>query len=131
MLTKIVFTSCCKLREVGGQNAYHEILKERPTPNWLVLLGDNVYPTKTEEGHLKHYRLTPDQVFAPLYQQLFQEPSFAELLNRLNGQWLATWDDHDFGWDDVYGAEQAQSGYRDRSRAVFLQHMSGFIRESN
>ncbi|MEO0651899.1 MAG: alkaline phosphatase D family protein, partial [Planctomycetota bacterium] len=86
-LERIAFGSCNDQRQ--------------PTPLWdavveaepelFLFLGDNVYGDTTDMDHLRAQ-----------YALLAAQPGFQRL--RADVPILATWDDHDFGWNDA-GAE--------------------------
>lgn len=82
--TVIAFGSC------GHQSHPLPILDSvvNHQPDLFVFLGDNIY------GDTKDM-----QVLAEKYQQLAAKPSFQNL--RQNVPIIATWDDHDYGWNDT------------------------------
>lgn len=127
---RIALTSCCKFRQVGGRNAWASLVLERPQPDWLLMLGDNVYSTWWRQRRLAAGRTTPQAVLAPEYARLLQDPNLRRLLDPEAGgrtRLLATWDDHDFGGDDLNGAELPHRAYRDATRRVFLEYLAGAL----
>ena len=123
-------TSCCKLRQVGARNAWSALLQERPRPDWLLMLGDNVYPTWWQQRSLAAGRTTPRAALTSHYARLFGDPSFRALVDpgaEPRTRFLATWDDHDFGGDDLNGAEPPHRAYRDATREVFLEYLAGAV----
>jgi alkaline phosphatase D len=79
----IVFGSC--IDQNKPQPIWKEILKIQP--DLLVLIGDNVYASKPDEGTI-----------ASQYEKQNQNEDFK--LIRANLDILAIWDDHDFGQND-------------------------------
>lgn len=82
--TVIAFGSC------GHQSHPLPILDSvvNHQPDLFVFLGDNIY------GDTKDM-----QVLADKYQELAAKPSFQRLQQHV--PILATWDDHDYGWNDI------------------------------
>jgi alkaline phosphatase D len=120
---RLAIASCCKLWQDPENHAWSALVQERPRPDWLVLLGDNVYLKKRKERKLARGTADARAVLEPEYQRLVREPSFSELVKQT--KLLATWDDHDFGGDDLNGAEEPYIGFRDAARAVMLQYLAG------
>jgi alkaline phosphatase D len=102
--TRIAFGSCADQEK--PQPIWDAILAAEPDA--FLFLGDNIYGD------------TEDLVImARKYRQLLEQPGFARL--RAQVPVYATWDDHDFGANDV-GEEYTQ---RNGARALLL----GFFRE--
>ncbi len=80
----VVFGSCAHQRK--PQPIWHAI--EREAADAIVLLGDNVYVDSED----------PD-AFAPAYRRLARKPALRRL--RRTTPLFMTWDDHDYGWNDV------------------------------
>jgi alkaline phosphatase D len=97
--TKIAFGSC------GWQDhplpIFNNIVEHEP--DLFVFLGDNIY------GDTK----VMDTLRAK-YSRLAAKPSFQNL--KKNVPIIATWDDHDFGWNDS-GKEYE---FKEASKAIFL-----------
>lgn len=81
---KIAFGSCG--HEDHPLPIFDEVLKQ--TPDLFLFLGDNIY------GDTKDMN-----VLAAKYQLLADKPSFQRLKRQV--PIMATWDDHDFGWNDA------------------------------
>jgi alkaline phosphatase D len=81
--TKIAFGSC------GSQDRPQPILDVALLyrPDFFIYLGDNIYGDSHSMDTLK-----------AKYGRLAAKPEFQRL--RQNTKILATWDDHDFGWND-------------------------------
>lgn len=97
--TKIAFGSC------GSQNhdlpIFNNVVKHNA--DFFIFLGDNIYGDTKNMDTLKHK-----------YNLLGTKPTFQNL--KKNTTILATWDDHDFGWNDA-GKEYP---FKEESKAIFL-----------
>lgn len=100
-LTRIAFGSCM------NTNA-HPMLDTLLNVPWdlTVMLGDNIYADTTNES-----------VMAAKYATMKQSAFWTSL--RKKGPVLATWDDHDFGWNDS-GSEYP---LKRESQRLFLEFM--------
>ena len=83
LVTRIAFGSCA--HEDEPQPIYDVVLKH--SPDFFVFLGDNIYGDTHE----------PDTLRAK-YARLAEKPGFLRLMSKTSV--LATWDDHDYGWND-------------------------------
>lgn len=98
-LTRIAFGSCAH--------------QDRPQPIWdaivashpdvFLFLGDNIYADTTDMNAMRQ-----------MYRTLAEKPGYRRLLETCPV--LATWDDHDYGADDV-GSEYPK---KKESQAIFL-----------
>jgi alkaline phosphatase D len=82
--TKIAFGSCSQQED--SLEIFDEILKHKP--NYFIFLGDNVYHDTKNRDSLKLR-----------YDNLSKRTSFQRL--KKNTTIYATWDDHDYGWNDI------------------------------
>lgn len=98
-ITRIAFGSC--VHQDHEQPIWKAINIEHP--DLFVFLGDNIYGDTEDMAELKRK-----------YQKLGANPGFQTL--RSQSHVLATWDDHDYGADDV-GAEYPQ---KEASRQIML-----------
>lgn len=100
---KIAFGSC------GQQDHPQPILNEivAHKPNLFVYLGDNIYGDTKDMTELK-----------AKYQQLADKPSFQNL--KRNVPIIATWDDHDYGWNDI----GRHYPFKEASKQIFLDFFS-------
>lgn len=96
---KIAFGSCAS--EKNELPIFYEIVKH--TPDVFVFLGDNIY------GDTKDM-----EIMKKKYQQLATKPSFQAL--KKETPIIATWDDHDYGWDDI----GRHYPYKKESKEIFL-----------
>jgi len=98
-ITKIAFGSC------GWQDhplpIFDRIVEHKP--DMFIFLGDNIYGDTKNMDTLK-----------AKYGRLAAKASFQNLTE--NTEILATWDDHDFGWNDA-GREYE---YKEESKNIFL-----------
>ncbi len=105
-VTKIAFGSC------GSQD--HELpifnLVAEHNPDIFIFLGDNIYGDTKNMDTLK-----------AKYQRLGSKKSYQNLSK--HAQIIATWDDHDYGWNDA-GKEYP---FKDESKDIFLS----FFNEPN
>ncbi len=97
--TRIAFGSC------GSENhelpIFNKVVEHQP--DFFIFLGDNIY------GDTK----IMDTLRAK-YQRLGNKPSYQNL--KSNTQILATWDDHDYGWNDA-GKEYE---FKEESKEIFM-----------
>ena len=83
LISKIAFGSCAS--EAERQPVLDLVVKHKP--DIFVYLGDNIY------GDTKDMK-----VLQAKYDSLAAKPEFQRL--KKNVKLLATWDDHDYGWND-------------------------------
>ncbi len=106
---KIAFTSCANLQDFPSQPGWTRIKKLEP--DVLLLLGDQIYMDfgiPGLGGDLYAPRKFSLSEFAfrmyDRYRRQFAETNFQDLLrSRPNMQIAATWDDHDFAWNNACG----------------------------
>ncbi len=98
-ITKIAFGSC------ADQNKPQPILNlvAKYKPDLFIYLGDNIYGDTKDMKELK-----------AKYDLLASKPEFQKL--KASTKILATWDDHDYGWDDV----GRHYPYKKESKELFL-----------
>lgn len=98
-VTKIAFGSC------GHQDHALPILDTvvKHQPDFFIFLGDNIY------GDTKDM-----SVLRAKYEKLGSKSSFQNL--RKNTRLLATWDDHDYGWNDI----GRHYPFKKESKEIFL-----------
>lgn len=98
-ITKIAFGSCAE------QDKPQPILDlvTRQKPDIFIYLGDNIYGDTKDMTELKEK-----------YDLLGAKPEFQRL--KANTRLLATWDDHDFGWNDA----GRHYPYKKESKELFL-----------
>ncbi len=98
-ITKIAFGSCAE------QDKPQPILDlvTRQKPDIFIYLGDNIYGDTKDITELKEK-----------YDLLGAKPEFQRL--KANTRLLATWDDHDFGWNDA----GRHYPYKKESKELFL-----------
>ena len=97
---KIAFGSC------GHQNdslsIFYDIVKHQP--DIFVFLGDNIYGDTESMDTL-----------SSKYEQLAKKPSYQHL--KENVEIIATWDDHDYGWNDA----GRNYKFKKESKEIFLE----------
>ena len=98
-LTRFAFGACWKPNRSQGH--WEQILKNQP--QFWLWLGDNVYANTSNEIQMKKK-----------YRELATEPGYVILTN--NTPVIATWDDHDFGGNDI-GRDYPM---REASEQIFL-----------
>ena len=81
---KIAFGSCG--HEDHPLPVFDLVVKHKP--DLFVFLGDNIYGDTKDMNELR-----------VKYGKLAAKPSFQNL--KRNTKILATWDDHDYGWNDI------------------------------
>ncbi len=84
LISKIAFGSCASERR--PQPILDLVVKHKP--DVFVYLGDNIYGDSYDLNVLK-----------AKYDSLAAKPEFQRL--KKNVRLLATWDDHDYGWNDI------------------------------
>jgi phosphodiesterase/alkaline phosphatase D-like protein len=123
---KIAFASCSRIQEQYNppeklkpemampfhcQPVWGTIQNEQP--DTLILLGDNVYPGTG--------RWTPVQLKEQYIWQN-KEIHFKRLKESVS-HFFATWDDHDFQFNNAYGAE-IDTEHKDHSRCLFRKYIT-------
>lgn len=107
-MLKLAFASCMHPLKKEPQDVWDHILREQP--QYLILLGDFVYYDHV--GMDRIVRMT-DNDFAvhahALLTRQLQVPAFRKLLETPGLTTLATWDDHDFLWNNAGGMDYARS----------------------
>ncbi len=104
--TKIAFGSCGW--EGHPLPIFNNIVEH--DPDFFIFLGDNIYGDTKVMDTLK-----------AKYNRLGSKPSFQNLKN--NVPILATWDDHDYGWNDIGKHYE----FKEASKEIFLD----FFEEPN
>jgi alkaline phosphatase D len=98
-LTKIAFGSCGhQMHELPVFNTIAAL-----KPDYFIFLGDNIYGDTKDMNSLKEK-----------YKMLGNKPSYKAL--EKSTKILATWDDHDYGWNDA-GKEYP---FKKESKEIFL-----------
>lgn len=99
LISKIAFGSCA--HESEPQPVLDLVVKHKP--DLFVYLGDNIYGDTHDM-----------KVLQAKYNTLAAKPEFQRL--RKNVPIVATWDDHDYGWNDA-GKEYP---FKEQSKELFL-----------
>lgn len=99
LISKIALGSCASQQE--PQPILHTIVADNP--ELFIYLGDNIYGDTKDMGELAGH-----------YATLAARPEFAALKKSI--PLLATWDDHDYGWNDA-GREYP---FKAESKELFL-----------
>lgn len=105
---KIAFASCMCTRVFKDQPVWAQVAAQKPDK--LVLLGDSVYldiatPVMPQDMSDDEFA----QHLHALYSELLAQQQFRALVQGLpQGAVFATWDDHDFLWNDACGATLAK-----------------------
>ena len=101
--TTIAFGSCAS--EKNPLPIFDTIVTHNP--DMFIFLGDNIYGDTEDMDTLR-----------AKYQLLENKPSYRNLV--ANTDILATWDDHDFGWNDA----GRHYPYKEMSKQLFLDFIS-------
>lgn len=105
---RIAFTSCICTQVFPDQPVWDRI--RELAPDYLLLLGDLIYLDAWAHPHPS--ALDVDEFGRKahgLYLQLMRQQQLLRLVRSLPEQRVfATWDDHDFLWNDMDGAEVAR-----------------------
>lgn len=99
LVSKIAFGSCASERQ--PQPILDLVVQHKP--DLFVYLGDNIYGDTRDMEVLKSK-----------YQTLAAKPEFQRL--KQNVRILATWDDHDYGWNDI----GRHYPFKTQSKEIFL-----------
>lgn len=99
LVSKIAFGSCA--HESDPQPVLDLVVQHRP--DLFVYLGDNIYGDTRDMNVLK-----------AKYNKLAAKPEFQRL--KQNVRILATWDDHDYGWNDI----GRHYPFKTQSKEIFL-----------
>lgn len=99
-VTRIAFGSC------GHQDRPQPVLQQAAAlrPDAFVFLGDNIYGDTYDMDTLRNK-----------YQRWMAQPAYQALKD--SNRILATWDDHDYGWNDT----GRHYPYKEASKAIFLK----------
>ena len=100
LISKIAFGSCA--HESEPQPVLDLVVQHKP--DVFVYLGDNIYGDTRDMNVLK-----------AKYAQLAAKPEFQRL--KKNVRMLATWDDHDYGWNDI----GRHYPFKTQSKEIFLE----------
>ena len=98
-ITKIAFGSCG--HEDHPLPVFNRVVEQNP--DLFIFLGDNIYGDTKDMDVLRNK-----------YEQLGSKPSYQNL--KKNVPIIATWDDHDFGWNDTGKGYP----YKEESKEIFL-----------
>ncbi|NME71805.1 alkaline phosphatase D family protein [Flammeovirga aprica] len=103
---KIAFTSCFHIGQDKIQSTWNQI--NNYNPDYLFLLGDTIYMDYGIQSLWQRF-YTPkmfESIMERKYKAQFECDAFRELIEKMrkkNGLY-ATWDDHDFAWNNAKGA---------------------------
>ena len=100
LISKIAFGSCAE--ETARQPILDLVVNHKP--DLFVYLGDNIYGDTKDMNILK-----------AKYDSLAAKPEFQRL--KKNVPIIATWDDHDYGWND----DGKHYPFKKESKEIFLQ----------
>ena len=122
-MTTLVFGSCMMHDGKNGMSVWDDALAHRP--DWLLLGGDNVYldyfPNLGAPAHWSVEKFATE--LFDRYREQFQTRSLRALVNSIPaGQVIGTWDDHDFCWNNCYGADTQDDVPQKRRIARVLFH---------
>ena len=122
-MTRIVFASCMSALADSKQQVWSEAIAHQP--DWLVLGGDNIYMDYFP--HLNQSQGWPLEQFAAemqlRYEKQFAVPTFRKLIESIPAeQIIGVWDDHDFAWNNCYGADSAHGMDAKKKIATAFYH---------
>jgi alkaline phosphatase D len=100
LISKIAFGSCA--HEKDPQPVLDVVVQHKP--DVFVYLGDNIYGDTRDMNVLK-----------AKYAELAAKPEFQRL--KKSTRLLATWDDHDYGWNDI----GRHYPFKVQSKEIFLE----------
>jgi hypothetical protein len=109
----IAFTSCTRYKPGQAQTVWRDILQA--DPDYLFLLGDQIYMdfglwpfSRSYNGKPRKDSLAQfEATMRSRYEQQWADPHFARLLAHMRAKrgLFGVWDDHDFAWNNAYGAD--------------------------
>ena len=122
-MTRLVFASCMSALASDTQKVWKEAAAHQP--EWLMLCGDNIYMDYFP--HLNQSRPWSLAKFADemqvRYARQFAVPSFRKLVASIPaGQVIGVWDDHDFAWNNCFGADPSYGMLEKKKVATALFH---------
>ncbi|AVP97560.1 hypothetical protein C7S18_10295 [Ahniella affigens] len=123
-MTRLLFASCMNNRHDSKGKVWTQAIAFRP--DWLFLIGDNIYLDWGDAfGRAKDW--SAEQLAEELnsrYAEQFRVKSFRDLLKSIPaGQVVGTWDDHDFAFNDAFGASAGHDMPQKRRVArAFFHH---------
>lgn len=109
---KIAFTSCTRF-EAYPKQPHWDLIKKH-NPDYLFLLGDNIYmdfgikpfskePIGAPEGYSDDkFQTVMEAKYINQFENVPEFKSLVEQMRSKNG-FHGVWDDHDFGWDNAKG----------------------------
>jgi len=110
---KIAFTSCARYKAFEKQPEWKYI--KDYDPDYLFLLGDNIYMDFGWKGFSSDYNGSPKKLspidfknkMSSKYVEQFSEENFKDLVTHMRSKngFFATWDDHDFAWNNALGTD--------------------------
>lgn len=113
MTTTIALTSCTRYQAGLAQPVWRDILAA--DPDYLFLLGDQIYMdfglwpfSAMPNGAPKRLSVAQfAQHMRQRYEQQWAQADFARLLTHMRAKsgLFGVWDDHDFAWNNAYGAD--------------------------
>lgn len=108
---RIAFTSCFCTQVFKKQSVWDEIAAANP--DVLVLLGDSIYLDVGGQFNSLGVQNLSEMDFAQhaydRYKELLAQKQFRALIQKPSLTTYAIWDDHDFLWNDVCGADAMRS----------------------
>lgn len=113
---KIAFASCVCYDQFNKQPWWDDI--KAVNPDYLFLLGDNIYMDDLDPEKLEPLKEMSPQDFTDLmsykYKQQFDVANFKSLVESLSSRnrLHAIWDDHDFAWNNARGRENPSESDR-------------------
>lgn len=129
---KIAFTSCIRYKPFPIQKEWDYIYEA--DPDYLFLLGDNIYMDYGIWPFTKEYITAPKKysvekfqaIMETKYQNQFEKvASFKKLVEKMRSKngFFATWDDHDFAWNNANGLH-VEKEKKEISRSLFHQYLN-------
>lgn len=123
-MTRIAFASCMSAEKNKEQPVWDEVAAHQP--DWLVLCGDNIYM----DYFPRLYQSRPwsaAQFFDEMqhrYALQFRVQKFQDLVSSIApGKVIGVWDDHDFAWNNCYGADPSDGmEVKKKIAAILYQH---------
>ena len=127
---KIAFTSCVNQKRFQHQPQWRDI--ENQNPDYLFLIGDNIYMDYGYRLFSDEYKGKPKEYDKELfeitmnckYTKQWNEPHFKKLFRKMRDKnaLFGTWDDHDFAWNNAWGNE-VKPEIKEISRNLFHKWM--------